>query len=225
MKSRILAILAATVALGAVQPASAAIQWADLTNQSAGIVTGNIGSIVVTYNGPYVFAQTSGGTDYWNTGPVWNTSPATTPPPDSDIIALGDGGLKSITFSQSVTAVYLALNSWNVPGQTDFSSPFTIVGEGCGYWGCGNLLNVTATSFDSFQSGNEIHGILRFSGPITTLFFNDPSENWHGIQIGIESVDGAVPEPSTWAMMIAGFGLMGAALRRKQRTQGTIRFA
>ena len=27
---------------------------------------------------------------------------------------------------------------------------------------------------------------------------------------------GAVPEPATWAMMLAGFGLMGAAMRRKQ---------
>ena len=31
-------------------------------------------------------------------------------------------------------------------------------------------------------------------------------------------VDAAVPEPATWAMMIAGFGLTGAALRRR-RTQ------
>ncbi|QDZ08168.1 PEP-CTERM sorting domain-containing protein [Sphingomonas panacisoli] len=29
---------------------------------------------------------------------------------------------------------------------------------------------------------------------------------------------GAVPEPATWAMMIAGFGMMGGALRRRSRT-------
>ena len=34
---------------------------------------------------------------------------------------------------------------------------------------------------------------------------------------------GAVPEPATWAMMLAGFGLMGASMRRKQ--QGKVRFA
>lgn len=33
----------------------------------------------------------------------------------------------------------------------------------------------------------------------------------------------AVPEPTTWAMMLAGFGLMGAALRRKQKPR--VRFA
>ena len=31
------------------------------------------------------------------------------------------------------------------------------------------------------------------------------------------AVNGAVPEPATWALMISGFGLAGAALRRRQR--------
>ncbi|HEU4968186.1 PEPxxWA-CTERM sorting domain-containing protein, partial [Sphingomonas sp.] len=33
----------------------------------------------------------------------------------------------------------------------------------------------------------------------------------------------SVPEPATWAMMIAGFGLIGGALRRRARA--TLRFA
>jgi hypothetical protein len=32
-----------------------------------------------------------------------------------------------------------------------------------------------------------------------------------------------VPEPATWAMMLAGFGLMGAAMRRRS-TQARVRF-
>lgn len=31
---------------------------------------------------------------------------------------------------------------------------------------------------------------------------------------GIASINGAVPEPATWAMMIIGFGFVGAAMRR-----------
>jgi hypothetical protein len=30
--------------------------------------------------------------------------------------------------------------------------------------------------------------------------------------------DLGVPEPSSWAMLIAGFGLTGAAMRRRRRT-------
>lgn len=37
------------------------------------------------------------------------------------------------------------------------------------------------------------------------------------------SVGGAVPEPGTWAMMIAGFGIIGCAMRRGTRT--AVRFA
>lgn len=36
---------------------------------------------------------------------------------------------------------------------------------------------------------------------------------------------GAVPEPSTWAMMIAGFGMVGGALRRRPRVRNvSVRF-
>ena len=37
------------------------------------------------------------------------------------------------------------------------------------------------------------------------------------------SVIGGVPEPTSWAMMVGGFGLVGGALRRRQRT--AMRFA
>ena len=43
---------------------------------------------------------------------------------------------------------------------------------------------------------------------------NGPDE-WWGIDNFALSAQ-AVPEPATWAMMIAGFGLAGAALRRQR---------
>jgi len=35
----------------------------------------------------------------------------------------------------------------------------------------------------------------------------------------VSGVSSGVPEPATWAMMVGGFGMMGAAMRRRQRTK------
>jgi hypothetical protein len=39
-----------------------------------------------------------------------------------------------------------------------------------------------------------------------------------GLQVIASATGNAVPEPATWAMMIGGFGLLGAAARRRGRT-------
>jgi PEP-CTERM motif len=52
-------------------------------------------------------------------------------------------------------------------------------------------------------------------GSGTLLSFNvDPFTD--GVDGILDNVSAAVPEPATWAMMIAGFGLAGAALRRRR---------
>lgn len=38
-------------------------------------------------------------------------------------------------------------------------------------------------------------------------------------------VNGAVPEPATWAMMLMGFGLVGGAMRTRRRTTVKFKFA
>lgn len=49
------------------------------------------------------------------------------------------------------------------------------------------------------------------------------SVNGFGLKITIASaVPAAIPEPATWAMLVAGFGLVGAALRRKTGSSASI---
>lgn len=76
----------------------------------------------------------------------------------------------------------------------------------------GRILNVR-------QFGPIIGGLV-LDGP----GFADPrAETLAGPQNGPQAPDqvdgpiGAVPEPASWAMMIAGFGLAGAAMRRRAR--------
>lgn len=51
---------------------------------------------------------------------------------------------------------------------------------------------------------------LKHLGPVTppAVVFEEPS-----------TPAAAVPEPASWAMMIAGFGLVGGALRRRSLTR------
>jgi hypothetical protein len=160
--------------------------------------------------------------DYWNNPGFsggWLTTPATTPPPGSDIITLIDGGTKTITFSKPVTDIYMAFVSWN-SNDVLFDQPFSIEGQGRGYFGTGSFVtNVTNTGFTSTRF-NEVHGILKFSGTFSSLTWTDVRENWRGFQIGIGSVatPSAVPEPSSWVLMLSGFGIVGGALRSRRQS-------
>lgn len=182
------------------------VQWASLTSQpNSTTVIGNIGAVGATYSGSINFTQLNNtGTDYWVDSGY--TQGVVNRPTGTDLISLNEGGLKTITFSAPVSTVYLAFTSWNGVSTT-FSSPFATVSEGCGFWGCGTFTGASP----SFTGSGEVHGVLSFAGPITSLTFTDTSENWHGLQIGI-----AVPEPATWALLIGGFAAVGVAMRRRR---------
>jgi hypothetical protein len=44
-------------------------------------------------------------------------------------------------------------------------------------------------------------------------------------QVRLGGIESAIPEPTTWAMMLLGFGFIGAALRRRRRQSGSLSFA
>jgi hypothetical protein len=52
------------------------------------------------------------------------------------------------------------------------------------------------------------------SADVYTLLKNTPGFGYTGARIGTLAVT-AVPEPASWAMLIAGFGLVGAVARRR----------
>jgi len=67
--------------------------------------------------------------------------------------------------------------------------------------------NVANAGYEHFSATVTGHGVD------TLLFtsYNDPAFTY----VDDVSVLGSVPEPATWALMIGGFGLAGAALRRR----------
>ncbi len=42
---------------------------------------------------------------------------------------------------------------------------------------------------------------------------------------GIVGLAGGIPEPTTWALMIAGFGMIGGAMRRRRKTNISVSYA
>jgi hypothetical protein len=63
----------------------------------------------------------------------------------------------------------------------------------------------------------EGNGTLVFKGTYSSLTFTNPErENWYGFTLGI---NGAVPEPATWAMMILGMSMLGGVMRSRRAGQ------
>lgn len=68
-----------------------------------------------------------------------------------------------------------------------------------------------------FTDGDSYDAIRFFEDPDAGDYESDNHTVGYFILQG-----GVVPEPATWAMMIAGFGLVGAAARRRNRTMATL---
>ena len=66
---------------------------------------------------------------------------------------------------------------------------------------------------EGFQSGGAVSSfLLGYDDQIT-----NPDDDNHDDLMVLAVVRSAVPEPGTWAMLLAGFGMLGAAMRRKSR--------
>ncbi len=56
-------------------------------------------------------------------------------------------------------------------------------------------------------------GLSGVDTSVLTFIFGGDAADGAGLKLSLSS---AVPEPATWAMMIAGFGMIGAMVRRRR---------
>ena len=89
--------------------------------------------------------------------------------------------------------------------------------------GCADRVQVNFLSTsDTFNVGGNLYA-LDFAGfmdgktPVTDFWTKERKDNSISMMASIKLVQSAVPEPSTWAMMIIGFGAVGSMVRSSRR--------
>jgi hypothetical protein len=140
----------------------------------------------------------------------------------------GYNGLGSVALAGGGTDNYATLDGFlagsGSASSFQYGSYYTI---GIGSFAPGTVLTITHDDGASFYDGINRVGTT-VSGPtgettdVVTVTNNDPLTLYYGRQNGTPSIlevsVSAVPEPSTWAMMILGFAGVGfMAYRRKQK--------
>jgi hypothetical protein len=222
MRNLILAGVSALSLLSSASIASAdVVTWTTWDSTSGGTA----GPIHVTYAGPAVSVQTN----YPSYMPASTFADGTivsnAPTAANNILQImgGNTTTQTITFSQAVVNPVFAiwsLGAGGTPASFVFDQTPTFVVGGPSNEYTGGPIVVSGNTV----SGSEGNGTVEFLGTFTTLSWTNPQfENWYGFDVGFQSV-AAVPEPSTWAMMILGFcGLGFMAYRRK--SEGSFRLA
>jgi hypothetical protein len=120
------------------------------------------------------------------------------------------GATVTIDFASAVSGVSFTFNNYG--NNTGNDSIYQAFDAANALISSGSLANVNGFSLVN-GAGSGIKSLVISNG-------SGGGYNWiYGV--GELSYNGGVPEPAAWAMMLAGFGLVGAAMRRRQTTQVT----
>jgi hypothetical protein len=180
--------------------------------------TQNGDTVKVTYTGQWNSIDTNA--SYFDTVPAsFTNSEVTNTPGANGAIHMvgGTSEVNTLHFSQPVINPLIAVYSVgqsSTPVTFNFldDPSFVIASQGAGYWGGGTL-----TQSGNSVTGLEGNGLLQFTGTYTDISFTTPvSESFYGFTVGAMAT--VVPEPETYAMLLAGLGLMGFMARRPKAT-------
>ena len=145
------------------------------------------------------------------------------PPPGFGAIQLIGGagtGTDTITFSAPVNDPVIAIWSLgsqppnsDIHAQLVFDLTPTIVAGGPSTEYAGQAITLSGNTVTGFEGNGTIEFLDK---GVTSITFTTPvAENWYAFTVGT-----AVPEPSTWALMLLGFAGLGYAGYRRSKKSG-----
>jgi hypothetical protein len=182
----IAAVAAAALTASAANAATFTVSAFDNSSSGTGV-----GLASVDLTGGEAFQVSVDPTDLWNAGalPRWSNADGLT----GNLFATG-------TDDSGQPAGTLIGQNFGLWTENGLSAPFgTLVGE------LGGEFRVLGTNF---------HGTAWNTGTLT-LFYWDSNNADNTGSVLASIVATAVPEPLSWSLMIAGFGMAGAMLRRR----------
>ena len=208
MRKRLAAFAAMTTALGAlglVTAAHAAVTFVPYGNPPPG-------ATLVTD-----FATLAGDT---GTASLFTGSDPDAAAPAFSLTTRDTASYLAVEGGESETLVLpAALDVEIFVGSLDPYNTISFGGPGAVSYTGDQLATLTTNAIDDGdqQSGSS-NGLFdfRFQAPVTSVTFGS---NENAFEVAGVSVSSAVPEPSTWAMMLIGFTGLGYAAYRKTKTE------
>jgi hypothetical protein len=192
------------------------VNWTKWDSGTTGQFQFGAQTISVTYTGE-TFGMDPSAYIYNVPSSFTNAEVTNTPGTNGTILMVGGGSqvINNFHFSAPVVDPYLVMFSVGrdyQPVSFQFlNGSFSILAQGSGNWGGGTL-----TQSGMNVLGYEGNGLLKFYGTYTDISFITPdNEYYYGATVG--GLAAAVPEPATYAMLLAGLGLAGALARRKNK--------
>lgn len=207
-------LLAAVLVTAGVSAQAATITWNEWSSNTAG----TMGSVTVSYSAGGNFSALIDNYPSWGPASTWADGAvvANAPAPGDGIIQLfgGTSNVNTLTFSTAVVNPVIAI--WSL-GQGGSTASFNFIGAtpvlvaggpNAEYGGA----SITVVGNDVF--GNEGNGTVMFVGTYSSISWTNPEyEGWYGYNVGMTA---AVPEPESYALMLAGLGVVGLLIRRRR---------
>jgi len=156
--------------------------------------SGSTGLATLSFNAGDAFTVTADASDLWSAGSLPRYSNA--------------GGLTANLFATGAdesgqaagTQIGQSFGTWS---QNGFSAPH------------GALVGQIGT--DYYLLGTSFTGVAASAGVLNLFYWdNNNGDNTGDISVTVNGL-AAVPEAATWTLLVAGFGISGAAIRRRRR--------